>query len=71
MAILVGPLSRATAEACIPFLGAARVIHVVDLMGGRDAEIAGRLCDGDAVLLKASRGAGLERVMAALEALPA
>ncbi|MFZ4572886.1 MAG: UDP-N-acetylmuramoyl-tripeptide--D-alanyl-D-alanine ligase [Phycisphaerales bacterium] len=65
LAIVVGP--RFTAEAAA-FSTSTRVVALPDLADGRDATAAAMLAAGDLVLLKGSRGIGLERVIKAFEA---
>jgi UDP-N-acetylmuramoyl-tripeptide--D-alanyl-D-alanine ligase len=70
LVVLVGPLSRATAERLRPSLPEGAVLHLDSLHDGGDRRVAALLRPGDAVLLKASRGMGLERVIAALGTPP-
>lgn len=65
--VLVGPDTAPAAEPLLEVLGPEGVHIETGVGDGR--RIAERLRPGDAVLLKGSRAVGLERVVAALEAL--
>lgn len=62
LVLLVGPLSRHTADAI-----GDHVVHVDTLDATTAARLAALLRPGDHVLLKGSRGMGLERIIKALE----
>jgi UDP-N-acetylmuramoyl-tripeptide--D-alanyl-D-alanine ligase len=65
LAIVVGPHFSSNVAL---FSGKTTVVALPDLSDGRDAAAAGMLAAGDLVLLKGSRGIGLERVIKAFEA---
>lgn len=65
LAIVVGPHFSSNVAL---FPGKTKVVALPDLSDGRDATAAGMLAAGDLVLLKGSRGIGLERVIKAFEA---
>jgi len=71
LVVLVGRLSLFTADRLARTLPASRMAIFEDLDGGRAMEVAALLRPGDAVLLKGSRGMGLERIAAALRDGPA
>jgi len=66
--ITVGPLAALAAETLALDWDASRLSTFENLTDGRDARIAALLKPGDAVLLKGSRGMGLERIVKALSA---
>ena len=65
-AILVGPLSRHTAEAARK--AGMGVVSTVDTAGEAVALITSEARTGDSILVKGSRGIGLEKVVQALVA---
>ncbi len=71
LCVLVGPLMMFAAERIGKGMPAGQVVPLParDAAGG--AKVAGLLKPGDAVLLKGSRGMGIERVLRALEGLAA
>ena len=68
LVVLVGSLVAHTATVLRPLLPDGAIVHLPDVAAPRDAHVAGLLRPGDLVLLKASRGIGLERVLTALRA---
>jgi len=64
----IGPRSRFGADAARD--GGLDVEWIESLDGGAAASIAATLAEGDAVLLKGSRGSAVERVLPALRAAP-
>ena len=66
-AVLIGPLSRATARVLTESWGPDRVTHADELNEQTAALAAQRIQPGDTVLLKGSRSVGLERMLDALE----
>ena len=64
--VLVGPLAEMVGGS---LAGSPVEVWSIDSVGGDGAALAAsRLCAGDTVLLKGSRGVGLERVLGALRA---
>ena len=70
-AVLIGPLSRATARVLTESWGPDRVTHLDELNEGSAAVAAQDIQPGDTVLLKGSRNVGLERMLDALDAAQA
>ena len=68
LAILCGALSRHTAEAIRAAAADMEVVWEADL-GAKAAALAAMLRPGDALLVKGSRGSGMERLVAALQSL--
>ncbi len=66
-AVLIGPLSKATARVLTRSLGSDRVTHLDELNQGTAAVAAQIIQPGDTVLLKGSRSVGLERMLDALD----
>jgi UDP-N-acetylmuramoyl-tripeptide--D-alanyl-D-alanine ligase len=66
--IAVGPLAVHTAEAARATSGVREVINIAALDAGGLQRVVECFAPGDAVLLKGSRGARLERIVAALRA---
>ncbi len=66
-AVLIGPLSSATARVLTESWGPDRVTHLDELDEGTAAVAAQIVQPGDTVLLKGSRSVGLERMLDALE----
>jgi UDP-N-acetylmuramoyl-tripeptide--D-alanyl-D-alanine ligase len=69
LVIVVGEISRSTADGLASAGWKGRLERLTDLDGGRDAHAAVLLQAGDLVLLKGSRRMGLERVIKAMEGL--
>jgi len=69
LVVLVGTLSLFTGERLSKHQPRIELATFVNLSDGRDAEVAALLAPGDLVLLKASRGMALERVLKALQLL--
>jgi UDP-N-acetylmuramoyl-tripeptide--D-alanyl-D-alanine ligase len=69
VALLVGPISAHTARAISSASPAIAVRHYAQATAATCDAIARTLRDGDAVLLKGSRGMGLDRVATALQSL--
>ena len=67
-AVLIGPLSNATARVLRESWGPDRVTHLDELNERNTAVAAQIIQPGDTVLLKGSRGVGLERMFDALDA---
>jgi UDP-N-acetylmuramoyl-tripeptide--D-alanyl-D-alanine ligase len=68
LVILVGPLMLFAADRLRRVMPPDAVVLLESLDGPRAAAAAARLAAGDLVLLKGSRGMGLERVLASLQA---
>ena len=66
-AILIGPLSSATARVLTESWGPDRVTHLDELNEGTAAIAAQIVQPGDTVLLKGSRSVGLERMLETLD----
>ncbi len=66
-AILIGPLSSATAQVLRESWGSDRVTHFDELNEGTAAIAAQIVQPGDTVLLKGSRSVGLERMLETLD----
>ncbi len=66
VAIFVGALAAHAARACRE-AGTCKVVHVADLSPACAATIVREFLPGDAILLKGSRGAALERLLASLQ----
>jgi UDP-N-acetylmuramoyl-tripeptide--D-alanyl-D-alanine ligase len=68
LVVLIGRLSLFTGERLSKHQPGVELATFANLSDGRDAEAAALLKPGDLVLLKASRGMGLERVLKSLQA---
>jgi UDP-N-acetylmuramoyl-tripeptide--D-alanyl-D-alanine ligase len=68
LCILIGPLMMFAADRVGKALGPNRVVPLPKLDETGGAKVAAMFQPGDAVLLKGSRGMGIERVLKALEA---
>ncbi|MSQ90351.1 MAG: UDP-N-acetylmuramoyl-tripeptide--D-alanyl-D-alanine ligase [Phycisphaerales bacterium] len=66
VAIFVGALAAHAAEACRA-VGGCKVVSVADLSPAGAAQVVREFKSGDAILLKGSRGAALERLLASLQ----
>jgi UDP-N-acetylmuramoyl-tripeptide--D-alanyl-D-alanine ligase len=71
LCILIGPLMMFAADRAGKAMGPNRVVPLPKLDETNGAKVAAMLRPGDAVLLKGSRGMGIERVLKAMEAATA
>jgi UDP-N-acetylmuramoyl-tripeptide--D-alanyl-D-alanine ligase len=67
LVVFIGPLSKHAVDEVLPQLGSERVLTFEKITAETGETIARQVRPGDAVLLKGSRGIGVERILPAIE----